>query len=133
MGTPVVWLLVHHPPSKQTGAVSLNLPLEDTNLGFLYLLIQLDSWDFFCLSQAVFGRAVFGYLRSSKHADGRRPVEAVPAHQVGNVILEFHFLPGESSSLKQLSSGRVVVLSKNTSVRTSFGGNVHLIIAQTSI
>lgn len=63
---------------------------------------------------------MFGYLRSSKHADGSRPVEAVPAHQVGNVILEFHFLPRESGSLKQLSSGRVVVLLKNTNVRTGF-------------
>lgn len=34
MRTPVVWLLVHHPPSKQAGALSLNLPLEDRNLGF---------------------------------------------------------------------------------------------------
>lgn len=56
------------------------------------------------------------HLRSTKHADGGHPVEAVAAHQVGDIILELHLLPGETSSLKQLSSGRIVVLLKNTNV-----------------
>lgn len=86
--------------------------------------MKLDS-DTFILKQFLEGFA-FSYLRSTKHADGCHPVEAVPAHQVGNVILEFHFLPRESRSLKQLSSGRVVVLLKNTDDGTSAGGNGQL-------
>lgn len=49
-------------------------------------------------------------LRSSEDSDGGDPVEAVAAHQVGNVVLDLHLLPGESSALKQLSLGCVVVL-----------------------
>lgn len=104
MRTPVVWLLVHHPPSKHTDAVCTHLPLQDTNLAFMHL-IPLDC------------KTTFDYLRSSKHADRSHPVEAVAAHQVGDVILEFHLLPRESSSLKQLGSGGVVVLFNNTYVR----------------
>lgn len=77
---------------------------------------------------------MFGDLRSSQHADGSHPVETVATHQVGNVVLEFHLLPGESSSLKQLSSGKVVVLVNDTNIRTSVGGNgmlfTHLTIVQ---
>lgn len=50
------------------------------------------------------------YLRSSEYSDGGDPVEAVAAHQVGNVVLDLHLLPRESSALKQLSPGCVVVL-----------------------
>lgn len=50
------------------------------------------------------------YLRSPEHSDGGDPVEAVAAHQVGNVVLDLHLLPREPSTLKQLSSGCVVVL-----------------------
>lgn len=56
------------------------------------------------------------HLRSTKHADGGHPVEAVAAHQIGDIILELHLLPGETSSLKQLSFGRIVVLLKKTNV-----------------
>lgn len=52
------------------------------------------------------------YLRSSEHADGGDSVEAVTAHQVGDVILDLHLLTREAGSLKQLSSGRVVVLER---------------------
>ncbi len=50
------------------------------------------------------------HLRSSEHADGGDSVEAVTAHQVWDVVLDLHFLTREASSLKQLSSGWVVVL-----------------------
>lgn len=53
------------------------------------------------------------HLRSSQHTDGGGPVQAVAAHQVGDVVLDLHLLPGEAGSLKQLSSGRIVVLQKN--------------------
>ena len=49
-------------------------------------------------------------LRSSEHTDGGDSVEVVAAHQVGDVVLELHLLTGEAGSLKQLSSGSVVVL-----------------------
>lgn len=52
------------------------------------------------------------HLRSSQHADGGSSVEAVAAHQVGDVVLDLHLLPGEAGSLKQLSSGRIVVLKQ---------------------
>lgn len=52
------------------------------------------------------------HLRSSEHANGGDSVEAVAAHQVGDVVLDLHLLTGKASSLKQLSSGRVVVLEK---------------------
>lgn len=52
------------------------------------------------------------YLRSSQHSDGGHPIEAVAAHQVGNVVLDLHLLPREPSTLKQLSSGCVVVLGE---------------------
>lgn len=52
------------------------------------------------------------YLRSSEHADGGNSVEAVTAHQVGDVILDLHLLTREAAALKQLSSGRVVVLKR---------------------
>lgn len=52
------------------------------------------------------------YLRSSQHSDGGDPIEAVAAHQVGNVVLDLHLLPREPSPLKQLSSGCVGVLGK---------------------
>lgn len=50
------------------------------------------------------------HLRSSEDADGGDSVEAVAAHQVGDVVLDLHLLTGVTGSLKQLSSGRVVVL-----------------------
>lgn len=50
------------------------------------------------------------HLRSSQDSDGGDPVETVAAHQVGNVVLDLHLLPGESSALKQLSPGCIVVL-----------------------
>lgn len=51
------------------------------------------------------------YLRSSEHADGGGSVEAVAAHQVGDVVLDLHLLTGEAGSLEQLSFGGVVVLT----------------------
>lgn len=98
MRSPVVWLLVDHPPSKQTGA-GLIIPAAACR----------------CCGGCTL--RLSGYSRSSKHADGGHPVETVAAHQVGNVILELHLLPGESRPLKQLSPGRVVVLFRDTKAR----------------
>lgn len=53
-------------------------------------------------------------LRSSQHPDGGDPVQTVAAHQVGNVVLDFHLLPREPGALKQLSSGEAVVLTNKT-------------------
>lgn len=50
------------------------------------------------------------HLRSPQDTDGGDSVETVMVHHVGNVILYFHFFPSVSSSFKQLSSGRIVVL-----------------------
>lgn len=50
------------------------------------------------------------YLRSSEHTDGGDSVEAVAAHQVGDVVLDLHLLARETGSLKQLSLGGIVVL-----------------------
>lgn len=52
--------------------------------------------------------------RSSQHADGGDSVQAVAAHQVGNIVLNFHLLPREAATLEQLSSGEAVVLRNNT-------------------
>lgn len=58
------------------------------------------------------GMGAMLHLRSSKHANWGDSVEAVATHQVGNVVLDLHLLTGKASSLKQLSSGGVVVLGK---------------------
>lgn len=50
------------------------------------------------------------HSRSSEDADGGDPVEAVTAHQVGDVVLDLHLLTGEPGSLEELSFGRGAVL-----------------------
>lgn len=57
------------------------------------------------------------HLRSSEHANGGDSVEAVATHQVWDVVLDLHLLTGKASSLKQLSSGGVVVLEKKETCR----------------
>lgn len=64
------------------------------------------------------------HLRSSEHADGGDSVEVVPAHQVGDVILDLHLLTRETASLKQLSSGRVVVLKTPGIYRKTASGGM---------
>lgn len=95
MRSPVVGLLVHHPAENRLQLFSVR------SLTSARLSLSRNG-DFRPL-----------YLRSSQHSDGGDPIEAVAAHQVGNVVLDLHLLPRVPSTLKQLSSGCVVVLGKN--------------------
>lgn len=49
-------------------------------------------------------------LRSSQDTDGGGSVQAMTAHQVGDVILDLGLLTREARSFKQLGPGCVVVL-----------------------